>query len=126
MDNLLAIPIKADSDLSTKQYFLAKFTATGVDIAAANDRVAGPIINKPKLGDAAAIQVAGVAFVAAGAAVAKGDYVKSDANGRAITSTAEAAGTLVEIFGIALDAAAAQDDRIRVLLHRVVINRAVS
>ena len=126
MNNLLSTTFKADSDLSTKQYFLGKRTATGVDIAAANDRVLGPIVNKPKQAGGAAIQVAGIAFVKAGAAVTAGDYLKADANGRAITAAGEAPGTLVEAFGIALEAATALDDQIRVLLQRVVINRAVS
>jgi hypothetical protein len=126
MNNLLSTTFKADSDLSTKQYFLGKRTATGVDLAAANDRVLGPIVNKPKQAGGAAIQVAGIAFVKAGAAITAGDYLKADANGRAITAGGEAPGTLVEAFGIALEDATALDDQIRVLLQRVVINRAVS
>lgn len=126
MNNLFAFTQKADADLSAKQYFLAKLTATGADVAAANDVVAGVIVNKPKAGDGASLQASGIAFVKAGAAITKGDYLKSDANGRAITSTGEAAGTLVQIFGIALEAATAQDDVIRVLLTRVVINRAIT
>lgn len=126
MNNLLSTTFKADSDLSTKQYFLGKRTATGVDIAGANDRALGPIVNKPKLGSGAAIQVSGIAFVKAGAAVTAGDYLKADATGRAITCAGELPGTLVEAFGIALEAATALDDQIRVLLQRVVINRAVS
>ena len=126
MNNLLSTTLKADSDLSTKQYFLGKRTATGVEIAGANDRALGPIVNKPKLGSGAAIQLSGIAFVKAGAAVTAGDYLKADATGRAITSAGELPGTLVEVFGIALEAATALDDQIRVLLQRVVINRAVS
>lgn len=126
MQNVLSISRKADADLSTKQYFLAKATATGAALAGANDRVLGPIVNKPASGAATSIQTYGVAFVKAGAAIAINDYVKADANGRAVTSTGEAAGTLVEVFGIALEAASALDDVIRVLLTRVVINRAVS
>jgi hypothetical protein len=126
MQNLLSIPHKADADLSANQYYLLKRTATGVALAVANDRCLGVLVNKPKLGQDAAIQVAGVAKVRAGAAVAINDYVKADATGRAITSTGEAAGTLVEIIGIALDAASAAGDVIRVLLTRVIINRAIS
>lgn len=124
--NVLSITRKADADLSANQYQLVKATASnGCALAAANDRVLGVLQNKPNA-TAAEIQVAGIAKVKAGAAIAVGDYLKSDAAGKAITSTGEAVGTLVEIFGIALEAASALDDIITVLLTRVVINRAVS
>lgn len=124
--NLLALTEKADADLSAKQYFLVTKTATGVALAGANARVLGPLMDKPKSGEFGAVQVSGVAKVKAGAAIAIGDYLKSDAAGKAAVATGEAAGTLVEIFGIALEAATADLDVISVLLTRVVINRAVS
>lgn len=124
--NVLSITEKADADLSAKQYFLVAKSATGVGLAGANARVLGPLMDKPAAAAFGAVQVSGIAKVKAGAAIAAGDYLKSDANGKAVPAAAEAAGVLVEIFGIALEAATADLDVISVLLTRVVINRAVS
>lgn len=124
--NLLSITEKADADLSAKQYFLVKQNANGVVLAALNDAAIGALQDKPKTGEFGRVQVAGVAKVKAGAAINKGDYVKSDANGKAIASAGEAAGTLVHIVGQALEAATADGDVISVLLAPSVINRAVS
>jgi hypothetical protein len=126
--NILTITRKADADLSAKQYFLVKATATGVDLnTTLNGPVLGVLTNDPASGKAAAVQVVGVARVVAGAAFAAGDLLKSDANGKAIKQTGEAAGTLVHAFGIALEAAAADLDQVEVLLiGRAVVNNAVS
>lgn len=127
MQNTLSITRKADADLSTKQYFLVKATAAGgCALAGANDRVLGVLTNDPASGKAAAVQTHGTARVVAGAAIAVGDYVKSDAAGKAVAAAGEAVGVLVEVFGLALEAAAADLNEIEVLLTRVVINRAVS
>src|SRR6266516_4517354 len=125
--DLLSVSFPSDADLSAaaNRSKLVKLTSTGIALCSAlGDRVLGVITNKPALGRMAQVQVVGVAKCQAGAAVAIGDYVKCDATGRAITCTGEAAGTLVEAFGIALEAPGAAGDLFSVLLTRSVINRA--
>jgi hypothetical protein len=127
--DLLSIALTSDNDLSAaaNKNKLLKQTATGVVLCTAlGDRVIGVLTNKPLAGKPAQIAVIGVAKCQAGAVVAAGDFVKTDATARAITCAGEAAGTLVEAFGIALEAAGAAGDMISVLLTRAVINRAVS
>lgn len=126
MQNILTITRGADSDLSAKQYFAVKATATGCDLAGDNERVLGVLTNDPTAAGAAAVQVAGVARITAGGAFAAGDYLKSDAAGKAVQQTGEAAGTLVEVFAIALEAAAADGDQVEALLTRAVVNNAAS
>jgi hypothetical protein len=126
--DLLSIAESADADLSTHKYKLVKLTATGVALASVlNERVLGVLTNKPNAaGKSAQIQVAGVAKLMAGAAVARGDFVKVDATGRAIPQTAEAAGVQVYVIGQALEAAAAAGDLIAVKLQGLVTNLAIS
>ncbi len=125
--NILTIARKADNDLSLKQFFLMKATATGVDLnGTLNGPVLGPLTNDPVAGKAAAVQVAGVARVVAGAAFAIGDPIKSDAAGKAIKQTGEAAGTQVFVIGRALEAAAADGDQVEILITPFVVNLAVS
>ena len=61
------------------------------------------------------VAVQGIAFVEAGAAIAIGVLVTTDASGRGVTA-APAAGVNNRHIGIALDAAVAAGDIIRVLL----------
>lgn len=61
------------------------------------------------------VAVQGIAFVEAGAAIAIGVLVTTDASGRGVTA-APAAGVNNRHVGIALDAAVAAGDIIRVLL----------
>ncbi len=127
MQNILTITRSADADLSAKQFFAVKATADGgCDLAGANERVLGVLTNDPQAAGAAAVQVAGVARVVAGGVFAAGDYLKSDAAGKATKQDAEAAGTLVEVFAIALEAAAADGDQVEVLLARAVVNNAAT
>ncbi|SRR6266511_1341529 len=125
--NILTISRSADSDLSAKQFFLMKATATGCDLnGTLNGPILGVLTNAPTAGKAAAVQVEGVARVVAGAAFAIGDYVKSDAAGKAIKQTAEAVGTQVHVIGMALEAAGADGDQVDILIRPVVVNLAVS
>lgn len=124
---------KADSDLSAKQYFAVKLTATnGCDLAGASDAAGGEAIlgvlqNKPTLGKAAEVMLpSSVTRVVAGAAFAVGDPLKVDANGRFIKATGEAAGTLVHVVATALEAAAALGDIVEAQLTHYVINRALT
>lgn len=125
--NVLTITKQADSDLSAKQFFLMKATATGVDLnGTLNGPVLGVLTNDPKLGMNAAIQIAGTARVVSGGAFAIGDPVKSDAAGKAIKQTGEAAGTQVYVIGMALEAAGGADEQVDIAIRPYVVNLAVS
>ena len=69
----------------------------------------------PAIGERADIIVVGVAFVEAGAAIARGNFVTSDATGRGVVP-APAAGTNNRCIGVAIDSASAAGDVIPVLL----------
>lgn len=127
--DLLSTTETSDNDLSAaaNKNKLVKHTATGIVLCSVlNEPVYGVLTNKPLAGKSAQVQISGIAKIQAGAAVAKGAYVKTDATGRVITQTAEAAGTLVHVFGIALEAAGAAGDLIAVAIRPMVVNNAVS
>lgn len=67
------------------------------------------------LGERVDVTHVGIAFCKAGAAVARGSRVMSDANGAGIAAAA-AAGANVQTVGVALEAAGALNDVIRVLV----------
>lgn len=125
--NILTITRSADADLSAKQYFLVKATATGV---ALNDTLNGPVLgvltNDPVAGKGAAVQVQGTARVVAGAAFAAGDPIKSDAAGKAIKQTGEAVGVQVYVIGMALQAAGADGDQVDIHIRPYVVNLAIT
>lgn len=75
----------------------------------AGTRVLGVPRNSAEAGDTVGVDTHGEIVVEAGAAVAVGDEVQSDAEGRAITKDAGIG------WGVARDAAAAAGDYIRVL-----------
>ena len=110
--------LAAGADLSANQYRFVKPGATAdqvVAIAAATDKPIGVQYDTPDAaGKAAEVVVAGIVEVMAGAAVAYGAEVQTDAQGRAITIAVT--GTVV---GRALQAAGAAGDRIAVLLNCV-------
>jgi hypothetical protein len=66
-------------------------------------------------GERVEVMTHGIAYVEAGAAVSVGVPVTSDASGRGVAA-APAAGTNNRVIGLALDAAVAAGDVIRVLL----------
>lgn len=87
---LLDISFPSTNDLSTTgQYYIAKKDSTeGAVVLATDSLVAmGIIQNKPKAGEAALVRVAGTSKVIAGGTVHYGDWVTSDANGKAIATT---------------------------------------
>lgn len=94
--------------LSAAETVVPAAAAADASIGVANEVAAAS-------GERQDVVMAGIAFVEAGAAVALGALVMSDASGRGITATA-AAGTNVRVIGTALDAASAAGDVIRVLL----------
>lgn len=123
----IAITRKADADLSANQYrFVTPTAANGCALAGANARALGVLQNKPTLGLAAEILTEGQTRVVAGGVFAIGDYVKTDANGRAVQVAGEAAGVIVELVGIALEAAAALGDIVEIQLMHGTLNRAVT
>lgn len=111
--------LTASADNSGNQFRYAKVSGSGTATvtAAPADVVLGVIQNKPKAGEAVDVMVTGISKVVAGAAVAAGAEVGSDAQGRAI-----AAATGARAFGIALEAASAAGQLIAVSLpnQRVV------
>ncbi len=128
--NLKCISLAAAGDLSAVQFYCMKISAA--DTVTTNDTAGGPVIgvlqNKPSAaGQAAEVAYDGVVKVVAGAAVTAGAFVKSLANGKiddAVASTVDTsdAGAASDpvvgshVLGIALDAAAADGDIIRVLI----------
>jgi len=70
----------------------------------------------PALGERVDISLVGITYVTAGAAVARGSRLMSDASGRVIVAAA-AAGSNVNTVGTALEAATAAGDIIRVQLN---------
>ena len=78
-------------------------------MASAGERPLGVATTDFDTGEQASVATHGEILVEAGAAIAVGAEVESDASGRAVTKTTGVA------FGVARDAAAAAGDIIRVL-----------
>ncbi len=115
---LLNVNMKANSDLSAKQFFCVKQTAADtVDLcSAATDRTFGVLQNAPKANQAAEVQTDGIAKVSSdgsGTAIAAGDQLSVDANGRAVKCTTADRLTL----GEAMDASSATGTVIRAKLR---------
>jgi hypothetical protein len=113
--NLNKVTMEAGSDLSAAQYkFVSMASDTQVDVVGTKGAVAiGVLLDKPAAaGRAASVAIGGVCKVAAGAAVAAGAEVISDATGRAIATDAADQ----YILGTAIEAAAAAGNVIAVRL----------
>lgn len=97
------------NDLSTKQFYIvAVDTANDESLilgAAATDPIIGVLQNKPKAGAAALYRFLGTTKVIAGGTITRGDFVTSDGNGKAVTTTSSSNATV----GIALVSAVAGD-----------------
>lgn len=104
---------EAAADLDTKQYFIIKLDANGKAAlgAGATNLLVGVLQNEPKSGEGALVRHAGTTKVKAGGTIAIGDYVTSDANGKAVATTT--AGDVV--MGRAIEAAVA-DDVVEILM----------
>lgn len=94
--------------LSAAETVIPSAAATDLFIGVANEVAAAS-------GERQDVVLDGIAFVEAGAAVALGAYVGSDASGRGIPA-APGAGVNHRILGLALEAAGAAGDVIRVLI----------
>lgn len=112
----------AGADLSSKQYHLVKLNASGqIVLAEAGDKAIGVLVDNPGSGETGTVAVAGITKVVAGAAVAAGAYLSSDANAQAITATDTNVGestTGTHIIGQALSAASGANEFVTVVLAR--------
>lgn len=101
---LLAVTIAAAVALSR-----FRFADYSGNVASAGERVLGVPTTDFSAGEQASVATHGEILVEAGAAVAAGAEVESDASGRAVTKTTGIG------FGVARDAAGAAGEIIRVL-----------
>ncbi|AVO60651.1 capsid cement protein [Pseudomonas chlororaphis] len=101
---VLTTSVVAVVDLS--RYLFAGFTG---DLCAAGAKALGTVEADTEADSVAPINVLGICLVIAGAAVAAGVEVESDASGRAVTLTTGKAN------GITMDAATAAGDVIRIV-----------
>ena len=91
----------AAADLSGNQYYAASVGASGVALAGANAQIDGVIQGQPGAGDPVKLVYTGVTKAHAGAAIAKGALVATDAAGKFVTaaSTNNAVGRAIEAAG---------------------------
>lgn len=109
-NTLVCITIPAAADLSAKQFRGINYNGA---VSGLGDHCVGVLQNKPVSGDAAQVAISGVTKAVAGAAVAAGAKLMTDANGKFITAVASASRHVV---GIAMEAAAADGVVFEVLL----------
>lgn len=93
----------AGEDLSSSQFFIMQLSATGaLEIGeGATDLIVGVLQNTPESGQNATYRFLGTSKVKAGGSISIGDWVTSDANGKAVATTTD--GNIV--IGRALEAA---------------------
>lgn len=103
--SLLTLSIAAAGALAAE-----RFVTTAGAYATAADHADGVTTTKAALGELVSIDVLGTAVVTAGAAISKNAYVQVGSDGKAVTRTTGIA------VARALQAAAADGDRIEVLL----------
>lgn len=102
----------AGADLSAEQYtFMARGTGREVTQAGAGEAAVGVLWNSPAEDQAATVVVAGRPNVYAGAAIADGAAIASDATGRAVTAVADDI-----VLGYAMHAASGADVLVQVEL----------
>ena len=102
--NALNLSLKAGADLSGNQFYFVKISdEQTVALAGAGNGI-GVLQNKPKNGETALVTVLGTAKVIAGGAITAGDFIVSDANGKAVVASGPA-----NARGIALEFASAGD-----------------
>lgn len=105
--------LEAGVDLTLKQNHFVNVTAGKAALPDANGPTVGVLTNAPDVGETADVmmEAGSKVTVVAGAVIAIGAQVTSNALGRAIT----AAGTTTKVSGIALNAAAADGDLITII-----------
>lgn len=111
----------ADADLSAKQFYIAKVTSTGVDLAgAATNALCGVIQNTPKSGEQADIRFLGTSKVVASGSISAGAWVTADSSGKATATTTDKD----FVIGQALEAAGADGDIIEIRLCLFTLSHA--
>src|SRR5262245_33284985 len=112
----LRIPgLRAGADLSAQQYrFVKPGTAEGevVAVDVAGERAIGVLLDNPKPGNVAEVASFEITEVTAGAPIAYGAEVQTDAQGRVIPAVAGGS-----VLGRALQAATAAGDRISIAVN---------
>lgn len=110
----------AGESLTAKQFYIVQQDASGnVEVGeGATDLLLGVLQNAPDTGEQATYRFLGTTKVIAGGTVAIGDWVTSDANGKAVATTTD--GDIV--IGKALQAAVASDIfEVQLSLHHLYI-----
>jgi len=103
----------ADADLTTKQYYAVKLTATGYALCGAGEPCDGFLQNAPDITEVCDVQTLGVSQVVVAAALAKGAKVTPDAAGKLVAAT-----TGDFIIGTLKEASAADGDVVSMLINR--------
>ena len=122
---LLDKTFKAGKDLSSSQYYIVKHCGTGTPYAveltsASTDKAIGILQNKPKMNEAATVRLAGTSKIVSSTPIAEGEYIMSDASGKAECHPAD----LDIVIAQALEPAAADKDIIEVLITHFTANTA--
>lgn len=105
IESVLTLPVLATEAIQADRFV----TPTGA-VPAAGANCLGVALHAALAGEYFAADVLAVSYVTAGAAIANGAAVQTDASGRAITRTSGA------VLGRALSSAATAGDRVKVLL----------
>jgi len=105
--------LASDADLTGKEFYAAKRTATGVALCVAGDHCDGVISEGKAVGLHTSIKTGNQVKAIAGAAVAIGAKVSPNAAGKFITAASGA-----EVFGTAASAAGAANDLITIDIDR--------
>jgi len=85
----IEVSLPANADLSASQFLFVLLNTSGrvAVVASAGGDADGVLTNKPTVaGEAASVQIGGIAKVVAGGTITAGDKVQSDAAGKALTA----------------------------------------
>jgi phage-related tail fiber protein len=108
----VVVSLTAAADLSAKQGLMMKISAAGaVNTAGDAEDAHGVLLNKPTSGQAASVQISGVAKVIAGTAITAPDNVGVDSSGRVVAPSASD-----KLVGVAITDAGAAGDWVEVIL----------
>ena len=108
--------LKASATLAAKQYYAVKLASTAGEVAVCSsgtDVVIGLVQNDPAAGEAADVAALGVALGYASTAITRGTALATNTTGQLETTSTDN----YQVIGIALEAATAAGDIIRVLLN---------
>jgi hypothetical protein len=102
----------AGADLSAKQYTFVTSDGDEVTTTGAGEAATGVLWNDPESGRAASVVRGGEPMVYAGAAIAVGAEIASDADGKAVTAVSTDV-----ILGVARTAATAEDELVTITFY---------